>query len=185
MLAPIDVTNIRIETDRLLLRSWQEGDLGDFHEYASVPGVGEMAGWVHHQDRDVTKAILSMFIRERKTFALVLKENGKVVGSLGLEEPDPDPHGAELQGREVGYVLSKEYWGRGLMHEAVNAVIKYCFEILHYDYVTCEHFERNSQSRRVIEKSGFRYLEAGWFDTQYGTKEKTRNYIRYNPNKGR
>ncbi len=185
MLAPVDVTNIRMETPRLLLRPWQERDLEDFYEYASVPGVGEMAGWVHHQDRDVTKAILSMFIRERKTFALVLKENEKVIGSLGLEEPDPDPHGAGLQGREVGYVLSKEHWGKGLMPEAVNAVIAYCFQVLDYDYVTCGHFQKNSQSRRVIEKSGFQYWGESWFVTSYGTKELTQNYIRYNPNKGR
>ena len=45
MNAPIDAANIRIETERLILRSWRESDLQDFYEYASVPGVGEMAGW--------------------------------------------------------------------------------------------------------------------------------------------
>jgi len=41
---PIDVTNKTIETDRLILRAWKETDLDDFYEYASVEGVGEMAG---------------------------------------------------------------------------------------------------------------------------------------------
>lgn len=40
MNAPVDVTNIRIETDRLILRAWRETDLADFYEYASVEGVG-------------------------------------------------------------------------------------------------------------------------------------------------
>lgn len=45
---PIDITNIQITTDRLLLRPWREEDLLDFNEYASVDGVGQMAGWNPH-----------------------------------------------------------------------------------------------------------------------------------------
>ena len=56
-------------------------------------------------------------------------------------------------------VLSKEYWGKGLMPEAVNRVIKFCFEQENYDYLMCSHFVINSQSKRVIEKSGFRFVK--------------------------
>ena len=91
MIAPVDVTDIRIETDRLILRQWRDTDLQDLYEYASVPGVGEMAGWRHHESVEESRQILDMFIRHKKTFALELKETGKVIGSLGLEEPDPDP----------------------------------------------------------------------------------------------
>ena len=85
MNAPVDVTNIRIETDRLILRAWRETDLADFYEYASVEGVGEMAGWNHHQSMEESRRILDFFISGKKTFALELKENGKVIGSLGSE----------------------------------------------------------------------------------------------------
>ena len=181
MLAPIDVTNIRIETERLILRPWREDDLSDFYEYAKVDGVGQMAGWNPHKSMEESRTILGFFIGEKKTFALELKENGKAIGSIGLEEFEPkDIHGEEMQGREVGYVLSKEYWGRGLMPEAVNAVIDYCFQTLHYDYVTCSHFRWNDQSRRVIEKCGFQFLEEIHFDTRYGTREITCYYVRYN-----
>lgn len=183
MLAPVDVTDIRIETERLLLRSWRESDLADFYEYAKVDGVGQMAGWTPHKSIEESKTILGCFIGEKKTLALELKENGKVIGSIGLEEFEPrDPHGDEMQGREIGYVLSKEYWGRGLMPEAVSAVISCCFDTLHFDYVTCSHFQRNGQSRRVIEKCGFQFWEESYFDTRYGTREETRCYVKYNPN---
>ena len=89
MNAPIDVTNIRIETTRLILRPWQESDLADFYEYARVEGVGEMAGWCHHKSMAESRTILEMFIRGKKTLALELKESGKVIGSLGLEEMRP------------------------------------------------------------------------------------------------
>ena len=137
MNAPIDVTDIRIETDRLILRAWCESDLEDFYEYARVDGVGQMAGWLPHKDMDESKRILNMFIGEKKTFALELKESSKVIGSIGLETRDADLGIPEdLMGREIGYVLNKEYWGRGLMPEAVKAVINFCFAELHFDWLT-------------------------------------------------
>ena len=183
MNAPIDVTGIRIETERLILRPWTEMDLDDLFEYASVPGVGEMAGWKPHQSRDQSREILDMFIRNKKTFALVFKDNKKVIGGLGIEPMDPDPHESVGIGREIGYVLSKDYWGRGLMPEAVKAVIGYCFDVLGFDYLTCGHFTGNSQSKRVIEKCGFRFFGESEFETHFGTTEIARNYVLYNPNK--
>ena len=185
MNAPIDVTNIRIETPRLILRPWEMTDLQDLYEYASVPGVGEMAGWTHHDSLEKSETILQMFIAEKKTLAVVYKENNKVIGSLGieplgqLEEVPPS-----FKGREIGYVLSKEYWGQGLMPEAVQAVVEYCFKELKYEFLTCAHFVRNNQSRRVIEKSGFQFLKDIESETRYGTVENTKLYIRFNSNLG-
>ena len=184
MNAPVDVTNIRIETDRLILRPWRQEDLEDFYEYARVDGVGQMAGWQPHESMEKSQAILDCFIREKKTFALELKESGKVIGSLGLEARGRNvgiPE--ELQGREIGYVLSKDCWGKGLMPEAVKAVIDYCFSVLGFDYLTCGHFARNNQSRRVIEKSGFHFLTEYDFETRMGTLEQVKLYILYNPKK--
>ncbi len=184
MIAPFDVTTIQIETERLILRPWRETDLEDFYEYASVPGVGEMAGWNHHKSREESRQILDLFIRERKTFALELKENGKVIGSLGLEDRDGALDTLEMQmGREIGYVLSKHYWGMGMMPEAVKAVIAYCFLERKFDWLTCGHFQRNHQSRRVIEKCGFTYYGDSLLQTDCHTMEPSRNYILYNPNK--
>ena len=183
MNAPIDVTNIRIETDRLILRPWRESDLDDLYEYARVPGVGEMAGWCHHRSREESKQILNMFICDKKTLALELKENRKVIGSIGLEGIEPEFDPKDLNGREIGYAMSKDYWGRGLMPEAVKAVIRYCFEIMKMDYLTCGHFVQNHQSRRVIEKCGFEYVMDTVRSTRYDTRENMKLYVLYNPNK--
>lgn len=174
MLAPIDVTNIRIETQRLILRPWRKTDLDDFYEYARVDGVGQMAGWEPHTSPEGSKKILDSFIRHKKTFALELKQTGKVIGSLGLEEPADDA--SPLSGREIGYVLSKDYWGQGLMPEAVKAVIDYCFDTLDYDWLTCGHFVWNTQSRRVIEKCGFVFQKEVPFTTRTGKVEPARVY---------
>lgn len=182
MIAHIDVTNIRIETPRLILRAWRESDLRDFYEYASVDGVGQMAGWLPHESIEKSKIILDMFIEEKKTLALELKENGKVIGSVGIESRDEDLGIPEkMQGRELGYVLSKDYWGRGYMPEAVRAVMDYCFHVLNYDYLTCGHYEWNTQSRRVIEKCGFHFLKDIIHHTRLGTQEQTKLYIKFRP----
>lgn len=183
MNALFDITGIRLETPRLILRPWDAGDVEDLFEYACVAGVGEMAGWNHHKSIEESGQILDMFIRGKKTFALELKENGKVIGSLGIEYLHPDPVEGERYGREIGYVLSKDYWGRGLMTEAVKAVCGYCFDVLGYDYLTCGHFSQNSRSRRVIEKCGFTFFGTSDFETHYQTMEISHNYILHNPNK--
>ena len=182
MIAPIDVTNIRIVTPRLILRPWREEDLHDFYEYASVEGVGQMAGWIPHKNMEESKMILDMFIAEKKTLALELKGNGKAIGSIGLEVID-FPDAGSLRGREVGYALSKAYWGKGLMPEAVNAVMAYCFRELSLDWLTCGHFDWNCQSRRVVEKCGFRYLRDTVRQTRFGTEEAMKLYVLYNPHK--
>ena len=111
MNAPIDISGVTLRTPRLLLRPWQESDLDDFYEYASVDGVGQMAGWLPHKDKAESARILKMFIDEKKTLALEFE--GKVIGSIGIERYDEEklPEMASQRCREIGYVLSKDYWG--------------------------------------------------------------------------
>ena len=168
MNAEIDITSVVIMTDRLTLRPWEYTDLDDFYEYASVEGVGEMAGWSHHKSKDESKTILNLFIRGKKTFALVYE--GKVIGSLGIEKyKEADlPELDEKRGREIGFVLSKAYWGRGLMTEAVKAVIDYLFDTVGLDFIVCGHFTDNPRSARVQQKCGFRYIKDNTYQTTYG-----------------
>ena len=84
-------------------------------------------------------------------------------------------------GREIGYVLSKDYWGKGLMPEAVNRVIKFCFEQENYDYLMCSHFVINSQSKRVIEKSGFRFVKENTQIARDGHEYISLYYVLDNP----
>ena len=123
MNAPIDINGVVLTTPRLTLRPWRETDLEDLYEYARVDGVGQMAGWIPHKSREVSANILNRFIAGGKTFAIEM--DGKVIGSLGVERYRESfyPEFAQLRGREIGYVLSKDYWGQGLMPEAVNAVL--------------------------------------------------------------
>jgi len=171
--AQIDVTGVVLETERLTLRPWRESDLEDFYEYARVDGVGQMAGWRPHGSLEESREILDMFIREKKTLALEYR--GKAVGSPGIEEyPEQHfPRLSELKGREIGYALSRELWGQGLMPEAVRAVVRYLFDTVGLDFILVGHFDWNRQSARVIEKCGFTPVATVPFRTRMGTMEQS------------
>ena len=175
-----------IETERVILRPFKASDLTDFFEYASVDGVGEMAGWCHHESMDKSKEILDRFISEDKTFAITLKESGKVIGSIGVEKYGMEEKLSEffeLSGRELGFVLSKDYWGQGIMAEAVNGLIDHLFNKIGLDFLLCGYYDFNAQSKRVQQKCGFKPYRALMMDTRMGTKEKGTLNLLLNPNK--
>lgn len=186
MNASFQIDKLVIETERLILRRFCKSDLDDLYEYASVPGVGEMAGWQHHESIEKSKEILDMFINENKVFAIVFKEHSKVIGSLGVEKYGLEDKLTEFDGylgREIGYVLSKDYWGRGIMPEAVRAVINHLFGDLNLDFLICGYYDFNNQSKRVQEKCGFKPYRKLVMDTRMGTKEPGVLNLLINPNK--
>ncbi len=177
-LEDVDIRGVVLTTDRLILRPFEEGDLNDLYDYAKVDGVGECAGWKHHESIEESKKILDMFITGHRTFAIVF--DGKVIGSVGIEKTGESEYGKEITDKnvnEVGYVLSKDYWGHGLMTEAVKAVIEYMFDGLGCEIVTCGHFTHNDRSRRVIEKCKFKFYGKSEYTTRYGAKFESKNYI--------
>lgn len=143
---------IILETDRLILRDFYQDDLDDFYEYAKSPKVGPMAGWKPHESKEETFGILVSFRKKQEVWAIYHKESEKVIGSIGI-------HKKSLKNEfELGYVLSEDYWGQGLVKEGCLAVIDFVFNDLNIEKLVVEHFLSNIQSKRVIEKLGFRYV---------------------------
>lgn len=151
-----------LETERLLLRPFEDADAADLYEYASDPRVGPMAGWPPHKSVEESGEIIRTVFSAPNTFAVVDKLSGKAVGSAGFVGrhqtllPGPDD--------EIGYALNPAFWGRGLMPEAVRELLRYGFEDLGLSAIWCNHWEPNQKSRRVIEKCGFlyRFTEKTW-----------------------
>lgn len=180
MVNNIDVSDVVIETKRVILRAFKMSDLNDFYQYSKVVGVGEAAGWLHHKNIEESEIILRTFLERKNEFALVLKENNKVIGSIGIKE-NSIPIKESLQGKnvvEIGYVLSKDYWGKGLMPECVKEVINYHFKNCEIDVITVGHYDFNIQSKRVIEKCGFKYIgENQVYVTLLGEQRTCINYL--------
>ena len=146
-----------LETERLILRLWQKADVFDMFEYASDARVGPAAGWPVHENVETSKTIIRSFIKNNDVYAIVLKSENKVIGSLGIHERMPDESLANLKQKEIGYVLNPKYWGQGIVPEAVKCVIKHGFEDLGLDLIWCGYFSFNERSKRVVEKCRFNY----------------------------
>lgn len=153
-----------LETKRLLLRPFLETDAADLYEYAKDPRVGPPAGWQPHKSVEESREIIRTVFSAPNVFAVVEKGSGKVVGSAGFV----DRHRMELPGPddEIGYALSPEFWGRGLIPEAVQELLRYGFEDLDLRTIWCGHYDFNNKSRRVVEKCGFRHIltERTWVE---------------------
>jgi len=143
-----------IKTERLILRGWKVEDLDDFYEYAKHPDVGPSAGWAPHASKEISLKILQSFIDEGEVWAIIYRGNNKVIGSLGLHA---DRKRCGVHAKAMGYVLSADYWGRGIVTEAAKRVVAYAFDELNLDVLSIYHKPSNIRSKRVIEKCGFQY----------------------------
>ena len=146
----------RIKTKRLILRPFETTDLKDFYEYCKNPAVGLNAGWKPHESLNESYVVLLSFIKSGGIWALTERGSDKVIGSVGVHFDDFDK---SPKVKMVGYALAQEYWGRGYMTEAVDAVIRYAFKKLKLKKLTIYHFTDNLRSKRVIEKSGFKFIK--------------------------
>lgn len=145
-----------LETKRTVLRPFTEDDAADVYAYCKDPRVGPIAGWKPHESLEESRKIIRTVFSAPDVFAVTDKTSGRVIGSAGFVAP----HRAEAhEGRasEIGYALSPDYWGRGLMPEVVEELLRYGFEEKKLDEIWATHYQENQRSRRVIEKSGFLY----------------------------
>lgn len=147
-----------IETPRLILRPWQEGDAESLYRYASDPDIGPIAGWPTHTSVENSLEIIRTVFAAPETYAVVLKETGEPVGCCGIMYVN-GLHTADMKlgEAEIGYWIGKPYWGQGLIPEAVKALLARSFIELGLDVVWCGYYDGNIKSKRVCEKSGFKY----------------------------
>lgn len=144
-----------LETPNFIMRTWKIEDAEDMFEYAKLPSVGPMAGWKPHDDIEESKKIITDFIEKDETWAIVSKQSNKVIGSIGLHKNGY--RSGDYVVREVGYVLNPTYWGHGITPECVKEVMHFAFTEYGVDMLCVGCFAFNNQSKRVIDKCGFKY----------------------------
>lgn len=148
-----------IQTTRTVLRVFQKEDLSALHAYAKIEGIGESAGWKHHEYMEETEQLLHMFLKNTNTRAIVSKEEQKVIGHITVYE---DSEEGRADTKELGFVLNPNYQNRGIMTEVVQAVLAHLFSnSISYVYACC--FQNNIGSKRLIEKCGFQFDREGAF----------------------
>lgn len=149
---------IVIETKRLLLRPWNEADAQACFRLASDPAVGPPAGWEPHPSTDYSLEIIRTVFSAPETYAVVMKSTGALAGCCGIVPPGLRPDNAKTDGdAEIGYWLGKDYWGHGLMPEAVEALMRHARGTLGCRRLWIAFSDGNIRSRRVAEKCGFEF----------------------------
>lgn len=148
---------IILETERLILRPWQESDAADLYEYAKDPRVGPIAGWPPHTSVEDSRNIIQNVLSGSKDFAIVLKESNQAIGSIGLMVGKQSNLDILDDEGEIGYWIGVPYWGQGLVPEATQEMLRYGFEDLNLRKIWCGYFDGNEKSHRVQEKCGFEY----------------------------
>jgi len=155
-----------LETPRLRLRPFRDSDAADVYDYARDPRVGPIAGWPPHRDEAESLEIIRTVFSAPGVFAVELRETGRVIGSVGFVGNHPVGILPNCPDDEVGYALGAAYWGRGLMPEAVQAVLEYGFTELGLKRIWCSHYAGNLRSASVIRKCGFSYQFAQSTDVE-------------------
>ena len=147
-----------LETPRLILRRFQEGD-GDFmyKNWASDPEVTKFLTWPTHPSVEVSRKINASWVASYEKpdyylWAIVPKELGEPIGSISVVRMNE-----KAESMEVGYAISRKYWGQGIMTEAFTAVIRYLFEEVGILRVSSRHDPNNPASGKVMQKCGLKY----------------------------
>ena len=148
----------RLETSRLILRRFTVADAeAMYRNWASDPEVTRYLTWPCHPSPEATAALLEDWVARyedggRFSWAIQRKEGGGVIGSIAAVKLDEAVNSAE-----IGYCLSRAFWGRGLMPEALRAVMDYLFDEAEVNRIAAYHDVNNPKSGRVMQKAGMQY----------------------------
>lgn len=144
--------------DRLLLRKWRVEDAAVLYTLASSKEIGPMAGWPAHRSVEESAEIIRTIFSAPETYAIVLRESGEVVGSIGLLASGAAHSECVAEAEfELGFWVCRPLWGQGIATEASQVLLNHCFEELGSRRVWASHYDYNHASARVQTKCGFTY----------------------------
>ena len=148
---------MKLETERLILRRFEESDAEDVFAYAKDPDVGPIAGWPPHQSVEESLDVIRNVLNGPEAYAICLKSDERAIGAIELKLKERTDFTEREDECELGYWLGKPFWGQGIMPEAAREMLRHAFEDLGMRKVWCGYYDGNTKSRRVQEKVGFRY----------------------------
>jgi len=146
-----------LETSRLRLRKLSPRDASDLYNYASVPEVAENVSWDYHRNISDSVHFLRIITKYYEDglpspWGIVFKENSRLIGTIGFHVWSKPNYFAE-----VGYAISRDYWNKGLMTEALLAVLDFGFTKLHLNRIEATCKLNNGASEKVMLKCGMKY----------------------------
>ena len=146
-----------LETKRLILRPWKESDAENLYKYASDPDVGPIAGWPAHKSIEESRYVIKNVFNGAECYAICLKPDDAVIGCIELKLNGHTDMTKRDDECELGYWLGKPFWGKGIMPEAAEEMIRHGFEEAGMTKIWCGYYDGNEKSKRVQEKLCFHY----------------------------
>ena len=146
-----------LETERLILRRWEDSDAENLYKYASDPDIGPIAGWPPHKNIEESRDIIKNVLSGKEAYAICLKTDNKAIGAIELRLPGNTDLANGEDECELGYWLGKPFWGQGIMPEAAREMLRHAFEDCSMNKVWCGYYDGNEKSKRVQEKLCFKY----------------------------
>ncbi len=157
----------KLETKRLILRKAAPEDAQPMYEnWASDPEVTKFLTWPPHSSPAVSEAVLKSWIEAYESadyyqWMIVLKDLNQPIGSISVVSKDD-----QVGKAEVGYCIGRRWWHKGIMSEALQAVIDFLFEEVHMNRIEAKHDPNNPHSGGVMRKCGMKYegmaRQSGW-----------------------
>lgn len=144
-----------LKSENLILRPWEESDAECLYHFARNPNVGPIAGWPPHESIEDSLNIIKTIFSKRETYAIV--KDDIPIGCVGLLFHPDTNHWWGDGASELGYWIGEEYWGNGYAAEASKALIRHAFDDLDVSVIYATYKVGNNQSKRVLEKLGFKY----------------------------
>ena len=148
-----------LETERLVLRPFVMEDAeAMFRNWASDDQVTKHLTWPTHESQEISRMVLSDWTSHYAeadfyNWAIVLKENGpEPIGSIAVVNMD-----RKVDGAEIGYCMSRAHWRKGIMAEALTALVGFLFDEVGFNRIMADHDPNNPASGRVMEKAGMRH----------------------------
>ncbi len=149
----------RIETDRLILRRYVIEDADAMYKnWASDSEVTKFLTWQPHSSVEVSRGIIENWLKEYSDekyyqWAIVLKANGnEPIGDISVVQMNED-----ISMVHIGYCLGRAWWRRGIMSEALKAVMDFMFDTVEVNRVESRHDPMNPNSGKVMQKCGMKY----------------------------
>lgn len=139
------------------IRKWNLSDAPDLAAALSNKKIqdnlrdGLPYPYTEQDAKDYISAMLSA--DENETFAFAVTVDNRAIGSIGVFRQE----NIHRQTAELGYYIAEDYWGKGIMTEAVRQVCEYVFDKSDIIRIYAEPFAYNTASCRVLEKAGFQY----------------------------
>lgn len=146
-----------LETERLRLRPVRTEDAADIYAYTKDEETARYVSWHAHKSLTDSEQFVEHILRQYELgnpapWAIEDKTSGRVIGTIDFIKVS-----FEQQQAELGYALSREYWGKGLMPEAAARLVQYGFETLGLERIQARCFVANDGSARVMEKIGMTF----------------------------